>query len=73
MSLNKLEIFLEAPIPTGSGHRIRVPVILSDSKGIRLQKVKTEHPVERQIDFWCKNGATIQKQLQWLRDNLDKK
>lgn len=73
MSLNKLVKFLEAPRPTVSGHRIRVPVILSDSKGTRLQKVKTEHAVERQIEFWCKKGATIQKQLKWLRENLDRK
>ena len=47
----------------------RVPVLLSDSKGLRLQNQISGSPASY-IRFWCQSGADSANRLQYLRDNL---
>lgn len=48
---------------------VRVPVLLSDSKGFNLKNQVRVNP-ETFIRFWCKAGATAEDRLQYLKDNL---
>ena len=49
------------------------PALLAASKGkdLELEAVRANNPC--QIKFWCKRGATIQKELLWLQGNLHRK
>lgn len=73
MSLSKLQKFINSPRPTVTGQRQKVPVLLSDSKGVHLQEQATHHPVERQIEWWCKKGSTIKNSITWLKKNIERK
>jgi hypothetical protein len=73
MSQSKLQKYLNKQRPNITGHRLRVPVLLSDSKGLYLKDHARDHPVERQIDWWCKKGASIKDTITWLNQNIDKK
>ena len=48
---------------------IRIPVLLSDSKGLSLQNQVTVNP-ETFIDIWCYPGATAENGLDYLRRSL---
>ena len=48
---------------------IRIPVLLSDSKGLSLQIQVTVKP-ETFIEFWCYPGATAENGLDYLRRSL---
>ena len=50
-------------------HPIRIPVLLSDSKGLFLQNQVTVKP-ETFIECWCYPGATAEKGLDYLRRSL---
>lgn len=54
--------------PKGKG-TIR-PVVLADSKGVRLQQ-QFIHKEQRNIIWWCKRGRKIQEALDWLKANLE--
>ena len=47
----------------------RTPVLLSDSKGLRLQTQVRVNP-ETLIRFWCYPGATAENRLRYLTNNL---
>ena len=75
MSLSKLQKYLDKPRPLVIGHRYRVPVLLSDSKGCYLKDhgLDQDHPVERQIDWMCKRGAKVQAGVDWLKQDINRK
>ena len=51
------------------GQKILVPVVLSDSKGLRLKR-EVDSTVECSIVWWCKAGATIENRITWLKENI---
>ena len=48
---------------------LRKPILLSDSKGFRLQNQVRVNP-ESYIEFWCQSRATSQNRLEFLKRNL---
>ncbi|CAC5370325.1 unnamed protein product [Mytilus coruscus] len=74
MSLNKLHKQLSKPEISPTNTRAYTPVLLSDSKGIKLKnKVFSDHPVTQHIHWWCKGGETFQNRYDWLKANLSSK
>ena len=49
---------------------LRIPVLLSDSKGFNLQKQAKVNP-EIYIKFWCDAGATVENTFKFLKENLE--
>ena len=73
MSLTKLQKFLNKPEPPTPNNINYTPILLSDSKGIRLRdQVIANHPVTRHTRWWCDSGAYKQRQYLWLKRNLDR-
>ena len=73
MSLTKLQKFLNKPEPPTPNNINYSPILLSDSKGIRLRdQVIANHPVTRHTRWWCDSGASTQRQYLWLKRNLDR-
>ena len=58
----------------GTGNLKKVPIILSDSKGERLEAVVDliNHP-ENKIYFWYRKGKGVNEQYLWLKENLQEK
>jgi hypothetical protein len=58
----------------GTGNLKKVPIILSDSKGERLEAVVDliNHP-ENKIYFWYRKGTGVNEQYLWLKENLQEK
>ena len=75
MSVTKLTKYLSnyppVVIPTHSS-KIRVPVVLSDSKGLCLQS-KVSSRVENNILWWSERSRTTQAGGEWLKENLPNK
>ncbi|VDI00542.1 Hypothetical predicted protein [Mytilus galloprovincialis] len=73
MSLSKVnkQIRNLEPRLNSLGNLGKIPVILSDSKGIYLQEVvnSQRHP-ENKLYFWCRRGVGVEEQYKWLKDNL---
>jgi len=72
MSKTKLLKQLDRQIPIPSGERTHTPVVLSDSKGQRLEK-KVGTPLERHIKWWSKKGEPTHKGYKWLKDHIRSK
>lgn len=72
MSKTKLLKQLERQIPAPSGERTHTPVVLSDSKGKRLEK-KVGTPNETNLKWWSKSGETTQKGYNWLKNHFKAK
>jgi hypothetical protein len=54
MSLTKLQKLLNKPEPPTPNNINYTPILLSDSKGIRLRdQVIANHPVTRHTRWWC--------------------
>ena len=74
MSNSKLVKFLNNTKEPPTTEKKFTPVIFSDSKGNYLQNhVRSSHPVEREIVFWCKGGAKIKDRFNWLESVLQQK
>jgi hypothetical protein len=72
MSETKLSKYLQKTVVNvPAGPRLRIPVILSDSKGFSLRNQIT-HPFDNNIVWWCKKGAKIEGSLAWLKRNIDR-
>jgi hypothetical protein len=50
---------------------LRIPVLLSDSKGFNLQKQAKVNP-ETYIKFWCDAGVTVENRHTFLKENLER-
>lgn len=48
---------------------LRTPILLSDSKGLRLRSQVRVNP-ESLIEFWCEPGATATNRLEYLKQHL---
>ena len=68
MSLAKLKKFLDRPSPAISRQQTSIPVLLSDSKGKRIEDAITSN--KHNIEFWCKKGLNADDEIHWLRRNL---
>ena len=74
MSNSKLVKFLNNTKEPPTTEKKFTSVIFSDSKGNYLQNhVRSSHPVEREIVFWCKGGAKIKNRFNWLESVLQQK
>ena len=75
MSLAKLNKYLNkysaAVIPAQS-QKLRVPVVLSDSKGLYL-KSSVSQRVEQHILWWCESSRKTSKGVNSLKENLPRK
>jgi hypothetical protein len=60
-----------AVIPAQS-QKLRVPVVLSDSKGLYL-KSSVSQRVEQNILWWCESSRRTSKGVNWLKENLPRK
>ena len=69
MTEKKLRDYLKKDFEQPRGQKILVPVVLSDSKGLRL-KGYVNSTVECSIVWWCKAGATIENKITWLKENI---
>lgn len=72
MSKNKLLKQLTERTPIPQGQPTYTPVVLSDSKGIWLEK-KVGSPLERRIRWWTKKGEPSDKGYKWLKSHLGSK
>ena len=68
MSLAKLQKFLDRPSPAITRRQISTPVLLSDSKGKRIEDLITSN--KHNIEFWCKKGLNANDEIHWLRSRL---
>ena len=75
MSATKLTKYLQSNPSVGIppvSQKLAVPVVLSDSKGVRLQN-QVQSPVAQNIVWWAKKSRTTQEGLTWLRSNIQQK
>jgi len=75
MSLAKLNKYLNnysAVVIPAQSQKLRVPVVLSDSKGLYL-KSSVSQRVEQNILWWCKSGRKTSEGVNWLKENLPRK
>ena len=72
MSVNKLRKYLDTLPDPLTGTKTLTPVLLSDSKGLYLEK-HILPGVDQRIQFCCKNSRNTTKGLNWIRDHLDYK
>lgn len=70
MSLIKLTKFGNKHIEGPTGKRTLRPVILADSKGVRLQQ-QFIHKDQSNIIWWCKRGRKVHEAIDWLKTNLE--
>ncbi|CAG2217082.1 unnamed protein product [Mytilus edulis] len=70
MSLIKLTKFGNKNIEGPTGKRTLRPVILADSKGVRLQQ-QFVHKDQSNIIWWCKRGRKVHEAIDWLKTNLE--
>ena len=73
MTDKKLRDYLARDFETPSGQKTLIPILFSDSKGIRLQRAPTTNQVETSIVYWCKAGDKIENRFSWLEENLENK
>jgi hypothetical protein len=69
MTEMKLRDYLKKDYEQPSGQKILVPVVLSNSKRLRLKR-EVKCTVECSIAWWCKAGATIENKITWLKENI---
>lgn len=69
MTENKLRKFIGRPRVQPTGTKTHQPVVLSDSKGGKLEKHVT-HSTERQLVWWTKGGAKVEDSVSWLERNV---
>ncbi|CAG2258000.1 unnamed protein product [Mytilus edulis] len=72
MTEHKLLKYLSKPFEFPTGKRKLTPVVISDSKGLYLQRATTSN-FETQIKWWCAKSRTSAQGLSWLTQNLDQK
>jgi hypothetical protein len=72
MSVNKLRIYLNTLPDSLTGTQTLTPLLLSDSKGLYLEK-HILPGVDQRIQFCCKNSRNTTKGLNRIRDHLDYK
>lgn len=72
MSVKKLRKYLDTLPDLLTGAQTFTPVLLSDSKGLYLEK-HILPGVNQRIKFCCKSSRNTTKGLNWIRDNLDYK
>ncbi|VDI63607.1 Hypothetical predicted protein [Mytilus galloprovincialis] len=70
MSLIKLTKFGNKNIEGPTGKRTLRPVILADSKGVRLQQQFIQKD-QSNIIWWCKRGRKVHEAIDWLKTNLE--
>ncbi|CAC5397669.1 unnamed protein product [Mytilus coruscus] len=70
ISLIKLTKFGNKRIEGPTGKRTFRPVILADSKGVRLQQ-QFIHKDQSNIIWWCKRGRKVHEAIDWLKTNLE--
>lgn len=72
MSKAKLQKFLDKTRESAVGSPKFKPCILSDSKGNYLRR-HAAHPVETEIEWFCKSGSSVENSKRWLQRNIAKK
>lgn len=72
MSLKYLENYLlKNPVKNQETQRTRTLILVSDSKGCRLQRVVQRSEPENSIVWCCKGGRTSLQAANYILDNLD--
>ena len=71
MSTSRLYKQLARPLPEFHGSPKYKPILLSDSKGMALQKCVENVSPEQHIVFSCRPGAKTGEQYQWFYDLLE--
>ena len=73
MSENRLKKFLnKQSVECTTTRKHAVPILFSDSKGNYLNKkeVSINHPLEDEVNWWCKSGMSSEKAVEWLESNI---
>ncbi|CAG2228620.1 unnamed protein product [Mytilus edulis] len=71
MTTNKLRKYIARQQPTVQGIQRRTPILLSDSKGTRLEReIQSDNSIHDKIVFKCKPGASTQQCVDWLKENF---
>lgn len=73
MSVPKIQKQIGKLKKTFNQHEVisKTPIILSDSKGLRLEQ-HVDIGFQRDIIWWCKPGATCEDRVNFLKNHLEK-